>query len=213
MRALIFDLDNCLCPARAVGEHFFDDVFAAIRAAAPEDFDEDLLRRAFAACWIHPFDAVCEQHGFTPTMREAGFAGFARAEVTGPLVGYADLHLLERFPTPRFLVTSGFRRLQSSRIRALGLDTQFDDIHIDAIDEPGRLGKRGVFERLITRGGWQPSQVWVVGDNPHSELAAGAALGCVTVQTVREGIVPWPMATHRVDGLAGLLDLVTAARS
>lgn len=212
MQALIFDLDNCLCPARAVGEHFFDPVFAAIRAAAPPEFDVRVLQDAFEACWIHPFDAVCERHGFTPAMRQAGFEGFARAEVQGPLVGYPDLHLLPRFPTPRFLVTSGFRRLQASRIRALGLDAHFDDIHIDAIDEAGRLGKRGVFERIIARGGWPASEVWVVGDNPDSELAAGAALGCVTVQTVRQGIMESPIAMYRVAGLEGLLELSATPR-
>ena len=50
----------------------------------------------------------------------------------------------------------------------------------------------------------------VVGDNPLSELAAGRALGATTVQTVRPGVEPWPLADHRVEGLQGLLALLSA---
>ena len=50
----------------------------------------------------------------------------------------------------------------------------------------------------------------VVGDNPLSELAAGRALGATTVQTVRPGVEPWPLVDHRVEGLQGLLALLSA---
>lgn len=37
-------------------------------------------------------------------------------EVTTPMQGYGDLDVLKELPVQRFLVTSGFRRLQESKI-------------------------------------------------------------------------------------------------
>jgi putative hydrolase of the HAD superfamily len=45
------------------------------------------------------------------------------------------------------LVTSGFRRLQDSKIRALGFASLFEAIHVDAIDEAERKGKEGISTR------------------------------------------------------------------
>ena len=71
-------------------------------------------------------------------------------------------------------------------------------------------GKRAIFEQILTREGCTPRQMLVVGDNPLSELAAGRALGATTVQTVRPGVEPWPLADHQVEGLQGLLALLSA---
>jgi len=46
----------------------------------------------------------------------------------------------------RFLVTSGFRQLQESKVRALGCADWFAAIDIEAIDEPNRRGKHGFFQ-------------------------------------------------------------------
>ena len=84
---------------------------------------------------------------------------------------------------------------------------------IDAIDAPptgAGHGKQALFEQILAREGCTPRQMLVVGDNPLSELAAGRALGATTVQTVRPGVEPWPLADHRVEGLQGLLALLSA---
>ena len=72
------------------------------------------------------------------------------------------------------------------------------------------VAQRHHFEQILTREGCTPRQMLVVGDNPLSELAAGRALGATTVQTVRPYVQPWPLADHRVEGLQGLLALLSA---
>ena len=58
----------------------------------------------------------------------------------------------------------------------------------DAIDEPDRLGKKGLFEKIIADNGYQQTEVLIVGDNEDSEIEAGNALGIQTVQTLRPGV-------------------------
>jgi hypothetical protein len=60
-------------------------------------------------------------------MLVAGWAVSVRLEVATPMRGYADLRTLAELPVLRFLVTSGFRRLQESKIMALGFERLFGD--------------------------------------------------------------------------------------
>lgn len=187
-RAIVFDLDNCLCDARAAGEDLFAPAFEAIAAANAGHLAGERLQQAFAECWYTSFDLVARRYGFTKPMSDAGFAAFSRLEVDQPLEGYPDLGLLANLAVDKYLVTSGFRRLQESKVRALGLRRWFKGIVIDAVDEASHRGKKAIFEDILREGGYAPEEVLAVGDNPLSELAAGRELGMRTVQTLRPGV-------------------------
>jgi len=214
----IFDLDNCLIDALSVGS-LFEPAFEAIRQANQGALAPSVLDEALEQCWYTAFDLVSERYGFTPAMRSAGWAQFAQMQVRTPPQAYPDLELVRSVPLRRYLVTSGFRRLQNSKIDALGIRSWFDDIIIDAMDDKSAdsgtqaHGKLPVFQQILEREGCSPQQVLVIGDNPLSELGAGRALGAVTVQTVRPGISPWSLADHRVENLAELLPIVSGART
>src|SRR5947207_9253291 len=137
--AIIFDLDNCLAAADEVGEQLLEPVFAAVRAANRGALTSDALDAAFRDCWVHDFDFVAARHRFTENMRDAGWKAFRQIEVHQPMHGYGDLGLLPSLGRHRFLVTSGFRRLQESKVRAWGIVSYFEGIVVDAVDEPGRL--------------------------------------------------------------------------
>jgi HAD superfamily hydrolase (TIGR01549 family) len=138
----------------------------------------------------------------------AGWNEMARMEVQGAMRGYPDLVILAGLPVQLFLVTSGFRRLQESKVRALGIEHLFAEIHIDAIDEPDRKGKRRIFETMLERRGLNPEEVLVVGDNADSEIEAGNRLGITTVQVLRPGVPRTSKATHHIHGLVDLRPLL-----
>ena len=137
IKALIFDLDSCLAAANEPGENLFAEAFQAIRSANKGEVSEAQLHAAFQDCWRFPFDFIAHKYGFSSAMRAAGFAAFCRVEVRQPMHGYGDLDELVLLPAKLFLVTSGFRRLQESKLKALGIEHLFTGIHIDAIDEAG----------------------------------------------------------------------------
>src|SRR5579859_6423934 len=119
-KGIIFDLDSCLSPADEPGQQLFAPAFDSITKASQGSHSSSILQKAFADMWRLPFDFVAEKYSFTPAMKAAGWQVFARLEVTTPMVGYGDLIFLKDLPGLKFLVTSGFRRLQESKIRALG---------------------------------------------------------------------------------------------
>jgi putative hydrolase of the HAD superfamily len=211
--ALIFDLDNCLAAADEAGEALFAPAFDAIRAANRGHLAADELAAAFADMWRHALDHVARQHRFTDDMLQAGWRAFRALEVRQPLRGYADLWSIEAVPLQRFLVTTGFRRLQESKIAALGIAPLFAEIQIDAIDEAPRRAKKERFAEIASRHGWRPGQVLVVGDNADSEIAAGVALGMPTVQTLRPGVPPAANAQWRIRNFAELSKLIPKIHS
>lgn len=207
-KALIFDLDNCLAAASEVGEALFEPTFEAIRQANRGTVSEEVLRRALADAWRYPLDWVAVQYGFSEAMLAAGKQSFATVEVREPMVGYGDLATLAELPVARFLVTSGFRRLQESKIKALNAEGLFTAIFIDALDEPGRLGKHGLFQKILADYALAPDEVLVVGDSAESEIAAGNRLGIATVQTLRPGVPHAANATFHIHSLTELKPLL-----
>jgi hypothetical protein len=109
IKAFIFDLDNCLAPAKEVGEQLCEPAFAAMRIANRGTVPEETLREAFSECWRHPFDFVAANYGFSNEMVSAGWDAFSRMEVETPMRGYPDLDVLRELTPDLYLVTSGFR--------------------------------------------------------------------------------------------------------
>ena len=158
--------------------------------------------------WFHPLDWVAQRHGFTADMRTAAWNVFRTLEATRPMTGYPDIAVLAELPAERFLVTSGFRRLQASKIRALGIERQFTAVFIDAIDEEPRIRKLGHFRHILEHYDLAAADVMVVGDDARSEIDAGNRLGITTVQTLRPGVASAPLATCSVRSLAELRPLL-----
>jgi len=213
IKALNFDLDNCLASAKEVGTELYEPAFAAIRSANHGTVPEDKLQQAFADVWQHPFDWVATRYGFSEEMLTAGWRKLKTVEVTRPLHGYRDLSILAELEAQRFLVTSGFRRLQKSKIKALNLSSLFTAIYVDAIDDPDRLGKAMLFRRIMEEFALATPEILIVGDNADSEIEAGNRLGIKTVQILRPGVSQASNATFHIYSLADLDKLLTCSRT
>lgn len=213
IRAIIFDLDNCLSAADEVGRDLLEPVFAAIRRANTGTLSVEALEKAIEDCWHYPLDFVAREHGFSDEMLAAGWEVAARTEVKTSMRSYSDIGVLAELPARLFLVTSGFRRYQESKIRALGFERFFEAIQIDAIDEAERKGKQGIFKDILTTYRLGAAEVLVVGDNPDSEIEAGNVLGMLTVQILREGVPRGSNARHYIYHLGELKELMAADSS
>ncbi|RYD29960.1 MAG: HAD family hydrolase, partial [Verrucomicrobiaceae bacterium] len=84
-------MDNCLAPARAVGEELFQPAFDAMRAANDGAVPEEKLDEAFEALWGNALDWVADNYGFSQKMRDAGWEIFKVLEAPAVMRGYDDL--------------------------------------------------------------------------------------------------------------------------
>jgi putative hydrolase of the HAD superfamily len=190
--ALIFDLDDTLCPERpfvlarldAVARHLRERYGPVIdfRAELVRAYEDDLRTRVF--------DAVLERAGLEPdpdvVRALVDVYRTAAAEVepypdTVPALAFWSARL------PLGLVTDGYGPTQRHKVEALGIERYFraivytHDLGADGI-KPSAVPFRRVQERI----GFQGTAVYV-GDNPRLDFPAPKRLGWVTVRIARPG--------------------------
>jgi FMN phosphatase YigB (HAD superfamily) len=205
LRAAVFDLDHTLFDPRTLPVKLFQDLETRVRAAAAGRVPGAVLEAALADAWQLPFDRVAARHQLPDAATIAWHQAASAVEVTEPLVPYPDVRTgLEQLSLLRFLLTTGFRRLQESKLKQLGLASLFVAVYVDALDSPSPTGKRALLERLVAEHGLTPPEVIVIGDRADDELAAARALGMVAVQVLRPGVIASLEVDWRIPDLDAL---------
>jgi putative hydrolase of the HAD superfamily len=211
-RAVVFDLDDTLYPVSSVPVDAIAPVIAAVRRAnaGPDAIPSERLELALADAWRHPFPVVTALHALPPAVIAAWHEAQLALEVTGSLEPFADVRrVLPRLTQQRFLVTTGYRRFQESKVAALGIADLFDGIYIDALDVAGGAhGKTAVFRHLMDIWKLTAREIVVVGDSERGEIAAGQSLGMPTVQVLRPGVTRARLVDWHVSGLEELPALI-----
>ena len=126
----VFDLDNCLMDARAVGP-LFEPAFDAVRQANQGALSPQALDQALQACWFTAFDLVAQRHHFTPAMRAAGWEQFSQMEARAP----PQIR-------PQRTQTRGFERNRRQALVEYALNAiENIVIYRCALDTPRRVGR------------------------------------------------------------------------
>lgn len=200
-KVYIFDLDNTLFDTRTIPRSITDPLFDALRADnhGEDAIAGDVLERAFEDSWSIPFPQVAAKHGLSSRLLRRWAELHQDIRFTAPLEPFDDvLEVLARITGHRILLTSGYPQVQHGKIDALGLRSFFDDILIDAADDPDRRGKQAMIAELMMRHQWQPNDLMVIGDSATSEITAGRNLGIATVQILRPGVIPTDLADYQI---------------
>jgi len=211
IRAAVFDLDNTLFDSTTVPEAVLAPAVAAARAAnvGPEALVPAVLDAALAAARRFGFLHVADAYAVPAPLRAAWRAAYRDLVVETPLIPYADVvPVLTALKLTRLLLTTGFRRMQESKIATLGIGHLFDGIYIDALDSGRGPHKGEALEDILHRWRLAPGDLLVVGDSADNEIAAGNALGAVTVQVLRPGVPRTDTARHHLATFAGLPELI-----
>lgn len=194
-KALIFDLDNTIYPVSSIADDLFRDLFALLDAKALHlskadigDAKDQIKRR--------PYHLVAEEFRFGDELTQQGNEMIKNFSYDGPIHPFDDYHQLRTIPLPKYLVTTGFTNLQWSKVEKMGLEKDFEEIHI--VDpERSSLTKKDVFEDIMKRHGYKSEDLLVIGDDPLSEIKAAFELGIDTFLFDPEGRHPDAKVTHR----------------
>ncbi len=210
--AIIYDLDETILPASAVPDETFDTLFEAIRSANKGTLPDDKLEEALKAMRRLSVDVVAEQYGFTEEMNEAAKQALLHTKYDFQLNTYEDFPLIKQIPGKRYLVTTGVPNLQRAKVKALFDSDDFTDIFVDDIYDENRLGKQGLFKQIAELTGLPAHKIWIVGDNPESEIKAGNALRMNTVHIARPGVEASDVAKYQIRTFQELKSLVETAQ-
>lgn len=172
-KAIIFDLDNTIYPVPQIGAKLFAPVFELLEidgrsAHELEKIKDEIMRT--------PFQKVAKDHHFSEKLTNKSIDILKDLAYNGAIEPFADFEYVRNLPVDKFLVTTGFTKMQQSKIDKLELAKDFKEIHI--IDPTtSKKGKKDVFADIIQRHKYDKDDVMVVGDDVNSEIKAALELG------------------------------------
>jgi len=177
-KALILDLDNTIYPVSDIAPYFFKELFEVLDQH-PEIFDEESLAAAKDELQRRPYHMVAEKFNFGPALTALGLDMLKNVRYELPMQPFADYEHIRAIPLKKYLVTTGFTNWQRQKVKLLGVEGDFEEIHV--VDpELSTQTKKDVFADIMDRHGYYAGELLVIGDDPESELKAAAALGIDT---------------------------------
>ena len=193
---LFIDLDNTIYPVSSIGDALFQPILELIGNEPSlinnmEAIKMDMMRR--------PFQKVAKDFNFSKSLTQEVLDQLAETVCTGPMHTFDDYDQLRSLSQIKFLITTGFTKMQRSKVHLLQIEDDFKEIHI--VDpQQSRLTKKDVFLDLMNRYELSKASILVIGDDPNSELKAASELNLDTVLFDRIGRYPSysdsPRITH-----------------
>lgn len=186
-KLLIFDLDDTLFETKSIAKEAVKPIFDQFEPLLINKFGTALTAQIVPELWKYPFDFVAQKYKFDDH-QNAEFARLINShEYKFNIQTFDDFNMVESLSQEKILVTTGFSKLQHAKIHFLGIKEKFSEIHIDDILSPKRIFKKGIFQRILSERQLDSKSVYIIGDNPNSELKAGFELGLQTVQVSKFG--------------------------
>ena len=186
IKAIILDLDNTIYPVRSIADEFFPPLFDLIHkdGTHEEQFDEikkEIMRR--------PFQMVAKEFAFSDELISKGMKFFKDATYLGKIKAFDDYAEVKKINIDKFLVTTGFLKLQQSKIRGMKIEDDFKEIHIIDLASSTQT-KKDVFLDIMNRHQYNKAELLVIGDDPLSEIKAAQDLGIDVVLYDKENLYP-----------------------
>jgi putative hydrolase of the HAD superfamily len=196
IRALIIDLDNTIYPVKSISDELFAPLFNLIDDYAAE-LGTGVAAQAKEEITRVPFQRVAGQFGFSDELIEKGVALLSGTSIDEPMHPYPDYKHLQSIDLDKFLVTTGFIKMQNSKVNMLGIRNDFRNIYI--VDPAtSTKTKTDMFEQIMQTYHYTPDEVLVIGDDPESEIKAAKPLGIKTVLYDPDGKYPFGAVDHHI---------------
>src|SRR5690606_38856295 len=181
-KAIIYDFDNTIYSVKSIGKELFTPLFDLIASTRQHEEGIEQIKKDLMG---KPFQVVAEEHGFSEELIQQGTELLRNLTYKGEIQPSDDYGEIKHIPGDRYLVTTGFNDLQWSKIKRMGIEGDFEEIHVVDPDISNRT-KKDVFADILQRKNYAVSEVLVVGDDPDSEIKAAKELGIDTALVDRE---------------------------
>ena len=176
-KAIIFDLDNTIYPVASIGEEVFEELFKIIKQNGNYEGDFEDVKHAIQR---QPFQVVAKDFKFSDELLERGNRHLQDLQYDKPIKPFEGFEDARNIKLKKFLVTTGFEKLQWSKIRQLNLEEDFEKCFVVDPSKSDQT-KKEVFAEILKDYHFQPHEVLVLGDDLESEIQAGKDLGIDSV--------------------------------
>lgn len=176
-KAIILDLDNTIYPVSSIGDKLFKTLFELITESG--EYTGDLNEIKFEIM-RRPFQFVADDFSFSERLKSDTLKLFLDLTYNEKMEPFEDYKYVSEIPCKKFLVTTGFTKLQNSKIFHLNIKNDFEGIFIiDPIRS--KLTKKDIFQKILIENDYKADEVLVVGDDLNSEIKAANDLGIESV--------------------------------
>lgn len=200
-KAIIYDLDNTIYSVKTIGAVLLAPLFEMVSG---EGFQGE-MHKIKVDLMSKPFQVVAGKYHFGEALKQNCVNLLKQLTYEGELETYEDYNEIKSIPGKRFLVTTGFFRLQWSKVKALGIENDFVEIHV--VDPSiSQKTKKDIFMDILNRKELAKQDVLVVGDDLESEIKAALALGIETVLYDKENKYQQTDADFKINNFIELKD-------
>jgi len=171
------DLDNTIYPVNAIGDNLFGPVIELIEqngaySGTMNQIKTEIMKR--------PFQGIANDFSFSEDLKAKCLNLLSDLTYNKTITPFEDYIYLKEIPCEKFLVTTGFTKMQYSKIEQLNIKNDFTEIFVidPAVSD---LTKKDLFRQILNQNNYKTDEVVVVGDDLNSEIAAARELGLTTV--------------------------------
>ena len=203
-RVLILDLDNTIYPVSSVAESMFGPLFKLIDE---ETTDHSAGEAAKLELTRRPFQYVADEHGFSDQLKAKGINLLKNLVFNEPMTCYPEYADIRALNIDKYLVTTGFTKLQYSKVKMLNIEGDFKQAYV--VDpERSNENKGDIFKKIMQENGYTTQDVLVIGDDPQSEIKFAIELGIDTFLFDPEDKYPHANVTYRGKDYKRLKEIV-----
>ena len=208
-KALILDLDNTIYPVSSISENLFEALFDVLdqHAEIINSNDANSVNKIKDEMTRRPFQHIADDFALDKGVRDKMIDMLRNMAYTQPMKPYADYQHVRAILLDKFLVTTGFSKLQWSKVRMLGIENDFKHIHIVDPDI-NQLTKRDIFSEIMQAHNYEAIDLLVIGDDPESEIKAAKALDIDTFLYDPANKYPHVQVTCRSGDLGDISTLI-----
>jgi putative hydrolase of the HAD superfamily len=180
-KALILDLDNTIYPVSSISENLFAELFGILEQHSEiiNANDADAVSKIKDEMTRRPFQHIANEFSLDDEVRNKMENQLRNMTYDLPMWPFDDYRHVRAIQLNKFLVTTGYSKLQWSKVKMLGIEDDFKHIHIVDPDV-NQQTKRDVFAEIMQTYNYAPGDLLVIGDDPESEIKAAKALGIDT---------------------------------
>ena len=208
-KALILDLDNTIYPVNSISENLFADLFAILDqyAAIINIGDAGKVNKIKDEMTRRPFQYIVDEFSLNGEVSDKMTDILRNMTYSQPMAPFDDYKYVRSIPLDKFLVTTGYPKLQWSKVKMLRIEDDFKHIHIVDPDV-NQQTKKDVFAEIMQTYDYAPGDLLVIGDDPESEIKAAKALGIDTFLYDPTSRYPDVQVTYRSNNLQDVLKLI-----
>lgn len=196
-KVIILDLDNTIYPVTSIGDKLFAPLFRLIEEDENLQPDMDKIRRDIMR---KPFQYVAADYNFSKELMEKGVELLKETTYDERITPFPDYEAIKSLPLDKFLVTTGFLKMQQSKVKAMNLEKDFKEIFIiDPMSTDEK--KKDVFIKIMQQHHYKKDEMLIVGDDADSEIKAARELNIDSVLIDK---------LHRYDNRKNIASFVTS---